>query len=133
MAQGGASAAFLTSPTAKLRISSDSKLSGILAWSYVSDGQPIVPRGIAVTAKAKSPASARLFLDFIYSKAGQLAMCDAGFTAFMNGYTPPNGCQNTLAFVTKQVGAKNIFNPGFTQKFVNDRPAFAKRWHSIFG
>jgi hypothetical protein len=60
-------------------------------------------------------------------------MCDAGFTAFMNGYTPPNGCENTLAFVTKKVGAKHIFNPGFTQKFVNDRPAFTKRWHSIFG
>ncbi|HET7138285.1 MAG TPA: substrate-binding domain-containing protein, partial [Gaiellaceae bacterium] len=133
VAQGGATAAFLTSPTAKLAISSDSKLKQILGWSYINDGQPIVPRGIAVTRKAASPASARLFLDFVYSKAGQLAMCDAGFTAFMNGYTPADGCQNTLAYVTKQVGAKNLYNPGFTQKFVNDRPAFTKRWHSIFG
>lgn len=133
VAQGGAQVAYLTSPTAKLAISSDPKLKQILGWSYVKDGQPIVPRGIAVTRKATSPASARLFLDFIYSKAGQLAMCDAGFTAYMNGYNPPDGCQNTLAYVTKLVGAKNIYNPGFTQKFVNARPAFTKRWHQIFG
>lgn len=131
--QGGAVAAYLTSPTARLRIATDSKLKDILGWTYVKDGQALVPRGIAVTAKAGSPASARLFLDFIYSKAGQLAMCDAGFTAFMNGYTPPDGCTNTLQDVYKAVGEKNVYNPGFTQKFVNDRPAFAKRWHGIFG
>ena len=60
-------------------------------------------------------------------------MCDAGFTAFRNGYTPSDGCTNTLADVYKKVGQKNVYVPGFTQKFVNDRPAFAKRWHSIFG
>jgi hypothetical protein len=26
-----------------------------------------------------------------------------------------------------------VFVAGFTKKFVNDRPAFTKRWHSIFG
>jgi iron(III) transport system substrate-binding protein len=92
-----------------------------------------VPRGIGITAKAPSPASARLFLDFVYSKAGQLAMCDAGFTAFRNGYTPTDGCTNTLADVYAKVGQKNVYMPGFTQKFVNDRPAFVKRWHGIFG
>jgi len=35
--------------------------------------------------------------------------------------------------VYAKVGAKHVFNPGFTQKFVNARPAFSRRWHSIFG
>jgi iron(III) transport system substrate-binding protein len=133
VAQGGAVAAYLTSPTARFRIASDSKLKDILDWTYAKDGTPIVPRGIAVTAKASSPASARLFLDFVYSKAGQQAMCDAGFTAFMNDFKPANACTNTLADVYAKVGQKNVFNPGFTQKFVNARPSFAKRWHGIFG
>jgi iron(III) transport system substrate-binding protein len=133
VSQGGAQVAYLTSPTAKLRLATEPALGNILGWSYVTDGQPIVPRGIAVTAKAHSPASAKLFLDFIYSKAGQQAMCDASFTAFMTGFTPANGCTNTLADVYAKVGQKNVFNPGFTQKFVNARPAFVKRWHGIFG
>lgn len=133
VSQGGAVAAYLTSPTARFTIKNSSQLQSILDWTYIKDAEPLIPRGIGVTKKAASPASAKLFLDFVYSKAGQLAMCDAGFTAFRNGYVPPNGCANTLAEVYKQVGAKNVYIPGFTQKFVNDRPAFSKRWHGIFG
>jgi iron(III) transport system substrate-binding protein len=133
LAQGGAVAAFLTSPTARFTIKSNSQYSQILDWTYSTDATPIVSRGIGVTKKGASPASAKLFLNFIYSVAGQLAMCDAGFTAFRNGYTPSDGCRNTLADVYAKVGQKNVFVPGFTQKFVNDRPAFTKRWHNIFG
>jgi iron(III) transport system substrate-binding protein len=133
VSQGGASAAYLTSPTARFTIKASSSLSQILDWTYVKDGEALIPRGIGITAKAASPASAKLFLDFVYSQAGQLAMCDAGFTAFRTGYTPPNGCTNTLADVYAKVGEKNVYMPGFTQKFVNDRPAFVKRWHGIFG
>jgi iron(III) transport system substrate-binding protein len=133
VAQGAAVAAYLTSPTARFRIATDPALRNILDWTYSKDATPIVPRGAAVTKQAKSPASARLFLSFVFSKIGQQAMCDAGFTAFMNGFKPAGGCTNTLADVYAKVGQKNTYNPGFTQKFVNDRPAFTKRWHSIFG
>jgi iron(III) transport system substrate-binding protein len=133
VSQGGAKAAYLTSPTARFRIASDSRLGQLLDWAYAKDGTPIVPRGIGITKKAASPASAKLFLDFIFSSAGQQASCEAGFTAFMNGFRPSGGCTNTLDDVYAKVGKKNVFNPGFTQKFVNARPAFTRRWHSIFG
>jgi iron(III) transport system substrate-binding protein len=133
VAQGGAVAAYLTSPTARFRIASDSRLQELLAWSYVKDAEPLIPRGIAITAKAASPASAKLFLDFVYSKAGQQAMCDAGFTAFRTGFRPSGGCRNTLADVYQKVGRKNVILVPFSQKFINDRPKFTARWHSIFG
>jgi iron(III) transport system substrate-binding protein len=133
VAQGGAVAAYLTSPTARFTIASNAQFQNILDWTYVKDGEALVPRGIAVTAKAASPASAKLFLDFVYSNAGQQAMCDAGFTAFKTGFKPANGCVNTLADVYAKVGAKNVFFPGFTQKFVNARPKFSTQWHGIFG
>lgn len=133
VSQGGAVATFLTSPTARFTIKASAQLQSILDWTYIKDAEPLIPRGIGITAKATSPASAKLFLDFVYSKAGQLAMCDAGFTAFRNGYTPPNGCENTLANVYKVVGQKNTYIPGFTQAFVNARPKFSARWHGIFG
>jgi iron(III) transport system substrate-binding protein len=132
VAQGGAKAAYLTSPTARFTIKSNAQYSQILDWAYVKDGEALVPRGIAVTAKAASPASAKLFLNFVFSDQGQQAMCDAGFTAYKTGFTPSN-CTNTLADVYAKVGEKNVFFPGFTQKFVNARPGFAKQWHGIFG
>jgi iron(III) transport system substrate-binding protein len=133
LAQGGASVAYLTSPTARFTIASNAQYKQILDWTYVKDGTGLVPRGIAVTAKASSPASARLFLDWIYSNAGQQGMCESGFTAFKTGFTPANGCTNTLADVYAKVGAKKVYMPGFTQKFVNARPKFTSQWHGIFG
>lgn len=133
VAQGGAKVAYLTSPTARFTIKNNAQYSQILDWAYVKDGEALVPRGIAVTAKAASPASAKLFLDFVYSDAGQQAMCEAGFTAFKKGFVAANGCTNTLSDVYAKVGAKNVFFPGFTQKFVNARPGFAKQWHGIHG
>jgi iron(III) transport system substrate-binding protein len=133
LAQGGASVAYLTSPTARFTISSNAQYKQILDWTYVKDGTGLVPRGIAVTKKAASPASAKLFLDWIYSNAGQQAMCDSGFTAFKPKFKPANGCTNTLADVYAKVGVKKVYMPGFTQKFVNARPKFTSQWHSIFG
>jgi iron(III) transport system substrate-binding protein len=133
VAQGGATVAYLTSPTARFRIASDPNLQRLLDWSYAKDATPLVPRGIAITKKAASPASAKLFLDFVYSTTGQQAMCDAGFTAFRNKFQPSGGCVNTLADVYQKVGKKNVVLVPFSQKFVNDRPKFASRWHSIFG
>jgi iron(III) transport system substrate-binding protein len=133
LAQGGASVAYLTSPTARFTISSNSQYKQLLDWTYVKDGTGLVPRGIAVTAHAASPSSAKLFLDWMYSNAGQQAMCESGFTAFKTGFKPANGCTNTLADVYAKVGAKRVYMPGFTQKFVNARPKFTAQWHGIFG
>ena len=88
--------------------------------------------GSLSTPSTESPASAKLFLNWVYSKAGQQAMCDAGFTAFRNGFTPKN-CANTLDAVYKAVGRANVIFSPFSQKFVNDYPRFKSRWHGIFG
>jgi iron(III) transport system substrate-binding protein len=132
VSQGGAVAAFLTSPTARFTIASSSQLSNILGWTYAKDATSLVPRGVGITAKAASPASAKLFLNYVYSTAGQQTMCDAGFTAFRKAFKPVN-CSNTLADVYAKVGAKNVQLVPFSQKFVNDYPKYKSRWHGIFG
>ncbi|HXH89737.1 MAG TPA: extracellular solute-binding protein [Gaiellaceae bacterium] len=132
VSQGAAVAAYLTSPTVRLGIETDPQLSKILGWTYNKDATPLVPRGMGITKKAASPATAKLFLNWLYTKAGQQAMCDAGFTAFRNNFTPKN-CSNTLADVYAKVGQKNVILVPFSQKFVNDYPKFKTRWHGIFG
>lgn len=132
VSQGAAVAAYLTSPTVRLGIETDPALSKILGWTYNKDTTPLIPRGMGITVKAASPASAKLFLNWLFTKAGQQAMCDAGFTAFRNNFTPKS-CSNTLADVYAKVGQKNTILVPFSQKFVNDYPKFKARWHGIFG
>jgi iron(III) transport system substrate-binding protein len=133
LAQGAAKAAILTSPTARFTIEQNAQYRELLAWAYMRDTTPLVPRGIGVTRRGASPASAKLFLNYVYSTQGQQTMCDAGFTAFRLKFKPSGGCKNTLAEVYAKVGAKNVIFVPFSQKFVNDRPKFQARWHSIFG
>jgi iron(III) transport system substrate-binding protein len=133
VAQGAAKAAYLTSPTARFTIEQSAQYKDLLAWTYMRDATSLVPRGIGVTAKAASPASAKLFLNYVYSTQGQQTMCEAGFTAFRLKFKPSRGCKNTLAEVYAKVGRKNVVFVPFSQKFVNDQPAFRKRWHGIFG
>jgi iron(III) transport system substrate-binding protein len=133
VSQGGAVAAYLTSPTARFTIANNAQLGNILAWTYTKDATPLVPRGIGITAKAASPSSAKLFLNWIYSAAGQQAVCEAGFTAYRTGFKPAGGCTNTLDDVYAKVGKSNVILVPFSQKFVNDYPAFKARWHGIFG
>jgi iron(III) transport system substrate-binding protein len=132
LSQGAAVAAYLTSPTARFTIANSSQLQQILAWTYNQDATPLVPRGIGITTKAASPASAKLFLNYVYSTQGQQTMCDAGFTAFRLKFKPSN-CSNTLDDVYAKVGKKNVIFVPYSQKFVNDYPAYKKRWHNIFG
>ena len=133
LAQGAAVAAYLTSPTARFTIAQNAQYSQLLAWTYMRDATSLVPRGIGVTRRATSPASAKLFLNWVYSTAGQQVMCEAGFTAFRLKFKPRNNCKNTLAEVYARVGQKNVIFVPFSQKFVNDRPGFQRRWHTIFG
>ena len=53
----------------------------LMGWEYTKDFTPLIPRGIGITAGAASPDSAKLFMDFVFSNAGQQALCDAGFEA----------------------------------------------------
>ncbi len=63
----------------------------LLGWEYTKDFTPLIPRGIGITAGAASPDSAKLFLDFVFSNQGQQVLCDAGFEASSNTFTPAGG------------------------------------------
>ena len=76
--QGGASIGYMTSGLAQGVLP---HYKGLAAYTFMQDATPLIPRGIAVTAKASSPASAQLFLDFLYTQTGQEALCAGGFEA----------------------------------------------------
>jgi len=130
--QGGSSYDWTVSGLAKGVLSSLIS-SGLAQYGYMTDATPLVPRGIAVTQGSKSPASAELFLDFLFSKAGQDALCKGGFTADMNNYKAVDGCVGDLADVYAHVAEKNTYLVPFSKAVVDAQPEIVARWNKAFG
>jgi iron(III) transport system substrate-binding protein len=131
VAQGGASVSYLTSGLVRGNIRNTPQIGAVVGWTYEHDTTPLIPRGIAITAGTHSPNSAKLFLDFVFSKAGQQALCDGGFTSYMNNFAAQN-CENTLQSLYGAVGKSHVYFVPFSQKFVNAKPAFVSTWHGYY-
>ena len=106
--------------------------SQILTYGYMTDGTPLIPRGIGITAGASSPDSAQLFLDYIYSRDGQQALCVAGFEATMNHFVSPTGCSASLAALATHVPAGSMYTVPFDQEVVSQQVPLSEHWNSIF-
>jgi iron(III) transport system substrate-binding protein len=128
--QGGASIGYVSSGLGQGVLP---KYNGLLAYKFMTDATPLVPQGIAVTAKASSPASAQLFLDFLFSKDGQDALCAAGFEASMNNYQPTNGCTASLTDLYQQVPKTSTYLVPVDHAVLDQQATITKRWNQAFG
>lgn len=100
----------------------------VLGWDYIHDGQPILVRGMAITAAAKAPNSAKLLMDFILSGEGQVALSQGGLTAYREDIA--SQAKSHLNTITEAVGADNMvfffLDPDLTDQAKKD--AFLQRW-----
>ena len=132
-AQGGYAVAVFESGLARGPIETIPADKKLLGWEYTRDFTPLIPRGIGITAGAASPDSAKLFMDFVYSDPGQAALCDAGFEASSNTFTPADGCVNTLKALYAAVGgAQNTYMTPFSQQVADGQAAFTARFKQAF-
>jgi iron(III) transport system substrate-binding protein len=127
--QGGASVGYMTSGLAQGVLP---HYKGLADYRFMQDATPLIPRGIAIARKAASPASAQLFLDFLYTQAGQDALCAGGFEATMNNYQPTNGCTASLTALQSQVPANTTYLVPISQAVLDQRSAITQRWNQAF-
>jgi iron(III) transport system substrate-binding protein len=127
--QGGASLGYMSSGLAQGVLP---HYKGLAAYSFLQDATPLIPRGIAVTAKAASPASAQLFLDFLYTQAGQDALCAGGFEATMNDYHAPAGCTASLTALQTQVPPNTTYLVPISQQVLDQLGPITQRWNQSF-
>ncbi len=127
--QGGASIGYMSSGLAQGVLP---HYKGLAAYKFMQDATPLIPRGIAVTAKAASPASAQLFLDFLYSQAGQNALCAAGFEAAMNNFHSSTGCTASLTALQTQVPPNTTYLVPISQAVLSQQSAITQRWDRAF-
>lgn len=107
--------------------------SSIVGWSYPQDITPVVPRLMAVTSAAKSPASARLMVDFLLTPAGQTAIGTGGATPYVEGIDKAVITGVTFQDVVAGAGGEDkiAFDPPGSAT-PEQRQQFLDRWNAKF-
>jgi iron(III) transport system substrate-binding protein len=127
--QGGASVGYMASGLAQGVIP---HYKGLASYSFMKDATPLIPRGITVTKNAASPASAQLFLDYLYTQAGQDALCAGGFEATMTNFHSATGCSASLTALQNQVPANTTYLVPISQAVLDQQNAITQRWNKAF-
>jgi iron(III) transport system substrate-binding protein len=127
---GAAAYGYIGSGLGQVVIPSSTK--GLVAYLFMKDATPLVPRGIAVTAGAASPASAQLFLDFVYSDPGQQLLCASGFEAGQNNFVPTNGCVAHLTGLQQKVPSNTLYLVPIAKDVLDQQPKITTRWNQAY-
>jgi iron(III) transport system substrate-binding protein len=101
----------------------------VLNYRYFEDATVMPTRGMAVTAAAESPNSARLLVNFLLSEDGQTVMCDGGFTPYREGVECPQG----LSAIQDAVGEDNAIVVGYPEALLDEADEIRARWNEAFG
>jgi iron(III) transport system substrate-binding protein len=102
-------------------------------WGFPKDGTPIIARNVAITKAAKSPNSARLFLDLMLTREGQIALSQGGLMPYRDDVAASDVKYGTLKSVTDKIGAdKVIFISPDKEALVGVDKTLA-RWNKALG
>lgn len=105
----------------------------VIAWVFPNDGVPIMVRGMSVTKAATSPNSARLLVDFILSREGEVAEAHGGMTPYRSDVSATDAGAPTLDSIAQVVGGtNNLVMIGYDRKMKDDYDAFIAHWHTLF-
>lgn len=112
----------------------DPSVADILGISYTLDGCPISVRGLGITKSGKSPNAARLMLDYLLSRDGQIAYASAGkLPARMDiRQEELDGADIRSSFV-EQVGEANVLPIGYDPEMPKQYETFVAKWKAANG
>jgi iron(III) transport system substrate-binding protein len=105
----------------------------VMGWTYDKSGQVVMIRGMGITKKAVSPASAKLLMEFILSAEGQLAWSEGGLTAYRPDVA--GQAEHHLQGIIDAVGQDNIIFFTFDPEIAvaANRQAFVDKWKQAMG
>ena len=105
---------------------------GLVQYVLPTDGTVVLGRGIGITPKAPNPATAKLFLDYVLSQAGQDNVAEGGLSSYRPGI-PLTGGRHTYQEIQKNVPASGIYQTPYTLVSPADVTAFKTRWNGLLG
>lgn len=105
---------------------------GIADWTFIDDATPIFLRGMGITEGGANPNSAKLFVDFLLSVEGQVALCEGGFTPYREDLSE-DACERPLQWYIDNVGEENVIIIAYDEEAGEEREEFVERWEELFG
>ncbi|AUN32265.1 ABC transporter substrate-binding protein [Niveispirillum cyanobacteriorum] len=107
--------------------------SEIVDWTLDKDGTVLVPRGMAVTAGSRSPASARLMLDYLLSHDGQVAAAQGGLMPYRSDVRPDEVPYLTYDGLVRRLGGEDrIVHVSYDPTMLDHYQDFIARWNATF-
>lgn len=125
---GEYAAGFLISSAVAYPAEADS--AGLLKFVLPTDGTVVLGRGIGITPEAPHPATAKLFLDFVLSAAGQSAVAEGGLTSYREGVELREGI-HTYQEIEKVAGKDGIIRVPYEIVSDADVNAFVAKWDGL--
>ena len=108
------------------------KSAGLVKFVMPTDGTVVLGRGIGITPKAPHAATAKLFLDFVLSEAGQNAVAEGGLTSYRDNVKLTEG-RHTYQEVQKVAGEKGIIQVPYEVTSDTDVSEFVGKWNGLLG
>lgn len=106
----------------------------LLGWSFIKDGTPMVPRSMAIAKGASHPNAAKLMLDYILSREGQLAFAATHRTIIRPDISREDAKgEYTYSSVAKEIGPDRMLNVPYEDDVVSGYADFIKKWKAAFG
>jgi len=106
-------------------------LQELVDWTFMTDGTPVFLRGMAIPKSSKNVNAAKLMVDFILSKEGQVAVGKGGFTPYREDVSPDEVPYETFGTIVEETGGRVILiNYDPDMLVAND--AFVDRWRQTF-
>jgi iron(III) transport system substrate-binding protein len=107
------------------------KAGDLIGWSLIKDAQPIMPRGIGITKASKNKFSAQLFVDYVLSREGQIAIARGGMIPYRADVRKEDVPFLTYSMVRDEVGEKNLIVIGYDEKMIADNDGFLAKWRVL--
>lgn len=105
----------------------------LIAWSFPGDGTPIFLRGMGIAGAAPRPAAAQIFLDFLLSEPGQLAIAEGGLTPYRPGLNVTGDLRFSLDEVYAAIGGEDkAVLIDYDRQMLADEADFIARWAAAF-
>lgn len=119
---------------AVVRATRDPRKAAVFGWSFPSDGMPISARLGGVTKGATSPNSAKLILDLLLSKAGQIEVAKNARFPYRTDITPEDVGENayTYQMAAAAVGPENALLINYSPELMVQQEEIVARWRAIF-
>jgi len=114
--------------TAVARILEKPGADTILGAELIADGTPVIPRGMGITKAGKHQNAARLFVDYVLSNEGQVALA-ASYTP-VRADVPAEAIKRgrPYASIAEAIGEDQILQASFEEWVFKEYDDFAARW-----